>query len=158
MRRRLICKRNFGNTVDITDPCYDRDVWCRMNNVPIKSGEYYCIKWLNTEKGEFDGKPYEDTMVGILGIYLDGVIPQQKQMVEIGSIGVDAGLAGFFENKPDYNDNEWREFCDRLGKNKNAWETECGVYSSSGYGDGYYGVYAYKNPSNDIVALEIRFM
>ena len=158
MRRKLIGKRNFGNIIDITDPCYDKDVWCRMNNVLIKSGEYHCIKWMYTEKEEFNGKQYTDTRVGILGIYLGGVIPQQKQMVEIGSIGVDAGLAGFFENKPDYNDSEWQKFCDRLDNNNNAWMIDCGVYSSSGYGDGCYGVYAYKNANEEITALEIRFI
>ena len=31
MRKKTIGKLSFGPTVDITDPCYDRDVWCRMN-------------------------------------------------------------------------------------------------------------------------------
>lgn len=156
MRRKLIGKITFGNMVDVTDPCYDKDVWCRMNNVSIKPGKYHCIKWLSTKK--LDGKPYVDTRVGILGIYLDGVIPQQKQMIEIGSIGVDSGLAGFFEHKPNYNDEEWQLFCDRLRDNKNAWIIDCGVYSSSGYGDGYYGVYACKDNNENITALEIRFI
>ncbi|MBQ6518404.1 MAG: hypothetical protein IJI14_06775 [Anaerolineaceae bacterium] len=32
----------FGENIDITDPCYSRDVWCRMNDVEIESGEYGC--------------------------------------------------------------------------------------------------------------------
>lgn len=157
MRRKLIGKRNFGNVIDITDPCYDKDVWCRMNSVPIKAGEYHCIKWIHTEKGELNGEPYKDTIVGILGIYLDGIIPQQKKMIEIGFIGVDAGLAGFFENKPDYSDKEWDNFCNRI-KNGDAWMFDEGVFSSSGYGDGCYKVYAYKNLNEETTALEIRFI
>ena len=36
------------------------------------------------------------------------------------------------------------------------WITEDGFYSSSGYGDGVYGVFAYKQ-NGEITALEIRF-
>ena len=73
-----------------------------------------------------------------------------------GSIGVDAGLAGFFHNKPDYSDEAWSKFCDRI-RHGDAWLTEDGFYSSSGYGDGCYGVYAYKQ-DGEITALEVRFL
>lgn len=95
-------------------------------------------------------------MIGIIGIYLDGVIPCQKEMKEIGSIGVDAGLAGFFHNKPDYTDDEWTAFCDRV-RHGDAWLIKDGFYSSSGYGDGCYGVYAYEQ-GGEITAIEIRFL
>lgn len=87
---------------------------------------------------------------------MDGVIPQQKQMAEIGSIGVDAGLAGFFMNKPDYTDDEWSDFCDYI-RNGDAWIKNEGFFSSSGNGDGCYPVYAYKQ-NGEITALEIRFV
>ena len=77
-------------------------------------------------------------------------------MKEIGSIGVDAGLAGFFHNKPDYDDDAWSAFCDRI-RHGDAWITGDGFYSSSGYGDGGYGVYAQEH-NGEIVALEIRFI
>jgi len=77
-------------------------------------------------------------------------------MKEIGSIGVDAGLAGFFHNKPDYDDAAWKGFCDRI-RNGDAWMTEDGFYSSSGYGDGCYKVYAAEQ-NGEVVGLEIRFV
>lgn len=77
-------------------------------------------------------------------------------MKEIGSIGVDAGLAGFFHSKPDYDYEAWNAFCDRI-RHGDAWITEDGFYSSSGYGDGGYGVYA-QEQNGEIVALEIRFI
>ena len=100
-----------------------------------------CIAWHHKDKGTFDnGEPYCYDVIGIIGIYLDGVIPCQKEMKEIGSIGVDAGLAGFFHNKPDYTDDEWAAFCDRVSHG-DAWLIKDGFYSTSGYGDGCYGVY-----------------
>lgn len=156
MRRKKIGTMDFHGSVDITDPCYDRDVWCRMDNVRIKQGKYTCMIWYHTEKGMYDGEPYVDKHVGIIGIYLDGAIPRQRAMEEIGSIGVDAGLAGFFHNKPDYSNNEWKALCDRIN-NGDAWITKDGFFSSSGYGDGGYPVFAYKQ-DGEITALEIRFI
>ena len=156
MRRKKIGAMDFHGSVDITDPCYNRDVWCRMNDVKIHDGSYTCIAWYQTDKGEYDGKPYSYKVVGILGIYLDGIIPCQKEMKEIGSIGVDAGLAGFFHNKPDYDDEAWSAFCDRVAHG-DVWLMEDSFYSVSGYGDGCYGVCA-KKQDDEVVALEIRFL
>lgn len=155
MRNKLIGSKYFGGQIDITDPCYDRDVWCRMT-APVKSGMYECRIWLETEKYELGGREYAYKTVRIIGIYLDGFIPPQKQMEEIGAIGVDAGLAGFFMNKPDYNDEQWKSFCDSI-RDGDAWIKEEGFFSSSGNGDGEYSVYAYKE-NGEIIALEIRFL
>lgn len=155
MRRKKIGTKYFGGTVDITDPCYSKDVWCRMT-AEVKAGEYTCYIWRNTEYEDYNGRQYKDVRVGVIGIYLDGIIPRQRSMEEIGSIGVDAGLAGFFMNKPDYNDEEWDNLCNLVHKG-DAWIVDEGFFSESGYGDGCYPVYAYK-ANNEIVALEIRFL
>ncbi len=139
----LIGKKYFKGKVEVTDPCYDKDVWCRMTTDDVKAGNYNCIIWRGNSR------------IGIIGIYLDGKIPSQKTMEKIGTIGVDAGLAGFFMNKPDYSDKEWCEFCDSI-KRGDAWIKGEGFFSCSGDGDGSYDVYAYKEDSN-ITALEIRF-
>ena len=39
MRKTKIGVMDFHGSVDITDPCYNKDVWCRMNNVKISEGE-----------------------------------------------------------------------------------------------------------------------
>lgn len=155
MRKKLIGRKHFEGVIDITDPCYDRDVWCRMN-AEVKPGTYDCRVWRQTKRYKYDGEKQEHQIVGIIGIYLDGIIPQQKQMEEIGGVGVDAGLAGFFMNKPDYSDDEWSDFCDCI-RNGDAWIKDEGFFSSSGNGDGYYPVYAYKQ-NGKITALEIRFI
>ena len=47
-------------------------------------------------------------------------------------------------------------FCDRV-RHGDAWLIKEGFYSSSGYGDGCYGVYAYEQ-GGEITAIEIRFL
>ena len=126
MRRKQIGVMDFHGSVDITDPCYEKEVWCRMNGVKIRTGAYTCMVWHHTEKGTYsDGCPYSCELVGIIGIYLDGLIPRQRAMKEIGTIGVDSGMAGFFHDKPDYSDEAWSKFCDRVCHG-DAWRQKMG--------------------------------
>ena len=155
MRKYKIGTKHFEGIVDIADPCYSKGVWCRMT-AEVKSGEYDCRIWRHATKGIYNGREYNDVRVGKIGIYLNGIVPNVKLMAPIGIIGVDAGLAGFFMNKPDYNDEEWDNFCLSI-RGGDAWIKDEGFFSNSGYGDGRYPVYAYKI-DNEIVALEIRFL
>ena len=152
LTKKIIGWHDFQGSVDITDPCYDRDIWCRKNDVSIADGEYMCITWIYRKRGK-----HSDRCIAIIGIYLDGCIPDQKDMEIIGQIGVDAELAGFFHNKPDYDDSQWSDFCDKL-RDGDEWITEEGFWSSSGYDDGCYPVYASKDEIGVINALEIRFI
>ena len=152
----IIGYKDFSELVDITDPCYRKDTWCRLNGIKIKAGNYKCAIWMRPDTFTYNGKEYDDTRVAIIGIYLNGIIPSETLMEEIGEIGVDAGLAGFFNNKPDYDDEQWGEFCNSI-REGNAWIKDEGFFSSSGYGDGFYPVYAYEM-NDEIVALEIRFI
>lgn len=69
MRKTKIGVMDFHGSVDITDPCYNKDVWCRMNNVKISEGEYACYVWRHTDKGKYeDGTPYSYLLVGAIGI------------------------------------------------------------------------------------------
>lgn len=126
-------KIELGNKVDITDPCYDKGTWCRMTT-DCEPGEYkgYIEK---IDEGE-DG-----TSIASVSISKGDKIWGIEEMECIGSIGVDAGLAGFFDNKPDFNDNEWSSFCSKI-KDGDAWNLYNGIFSCSGYGDGFYDVYA----------------
>ena len=76
----------------------------------------------------------------------------------IGRIGVDAGMAGFFTNKPDFNDDEWDEFCNFVSSQKGPayFKDKIGFWSDSGYGDGGYDVEAIKE-NNKIIAIRIIF-
>ena len=89
--------------IDITDPCYDKDVWCRINNFPIEPGTYECYTFEanNEETGGWGNR------IARIGIRKDKAIYYARE----GSIGVDAGLAGFFIDKPNYTDDEWCKIC-----------------------------------------------
>lgn len=123
----------LGTKVDITDPCYDKDVWCRMTT-DCEPGEYKGYIEMSDE-GDWGMR------VATVSIFKGNKMWGIEEMERIGSIGVDAGLAGFFNDKPDFNDDEWIELCNALG-NGDAWNLYNGIFSSSGYGDGSYDVYA----------------
>lgn len=155
MNKKKVGTMNFHGSVDITDPCYDRNVWCRMNDVKIKDGEYDCYIWLDKCRYEYpDGFIDVYDVVSIIGIYRNGIV-QCEDMEEIGKIGVDSGLAGFFHNKADFSDEEWREMCSTCERGY-AWMLKDGFFSVSGDGDGMYKVYAYKQ-DGEITALEVHF-
>lgn len=157
LKKELLGAHNFPEFVDITDPCYDHDVWCRMNNVQISAGTYVCAIWKSRHSYTYEGKRHYYRRVRILSIYKIGVsIPNDEDVwEEIGEIGVDAGLAGIFHSKPDYNDEQWADFCDQMSHCESRICDE-GFVASSGDGDGCYPVYAYRK-DGEIVALEIRF-
>lgn len=136
----------LNNTVDITDPCYDKDTWCRMTTKCAK-GTYYGYAEISDE-GRFGKR------VASISIYKDNKV-DEIDFNEIGQIGVDAGMAGFFNNKKDYNDEEWDEFISKLEHKKNRyWNFDEGIFSKSGYGDGQYDVLANK----DRTAFKIIFI
>lgn len=158
LRKKLIGWKEFKGILDVTDPGYSKDVWCRITTPkPVKEGNYACRIWAKTRKEEYEGREWTDTRVGIIGLYLDDIVPAQFAMKEIGTIGVDSGMAGFFMDKPDYSVDEWESLCDSTNKG-DAWIRDEGFFSYSGYGDGSYPVYAAYNQNEEIIALEIRFL
>ena len=145
--------------VSVTDPCYDRDVWCAIHGLAFKPGNYQCVAWKGSERyKDSEGKMHTDTRVFICGVYLCGFDVRQEaaECTRVGQIGVDAGLAGFFQDKPDYDDDAWDEFCRRI-HGKEYLITDEGFATSSGYGDGCYDVFAYYNDDGEIIGAEIRF-
>lgn len=155
---RVVGKKHFGPKIDVTDPCYNKDVWCRMNDVAIKEGEYTCMVSEVTYDDVFNGKPYQYKIVESIAISLSGEFPAKSPSAYLDEIGVDAGLAGFFNNKPDYTDSEWKNFCNRLNHaQENAWIFDEGFFSNSGHGDGSYSVFADRDEDNEIVGLVIYF-
>ena len=151
LKERAIIEFTKG-TVDITDPCYDNDVWCRNNNLSIEPGGWMAINWVA------DGRTFCLELFNLN--YLEDYNTMDQQANEIGKIGVDAGMVGVFENKPNYNEEEWFALCDATHHGKltsNKKEMKCkGVICCSGYGDGYYSVYGFKN-ENKYTYLRLEF-
>lgn len=147
----------FGETIDITDPCYSRDVWCRMNDVVIEPGEYDCYVCWN------DCGTWGNRVKAIAISKNKQYIKVLRNLDELGVIGVDAGMAGFFNNKQDFSDSEWSEFCDKVGIDKLFFspnnEFVCnGFFSASGYGDGSYPVLVHRNDDGIPNALMLKFL
>ena len=78
----------FGKVIDVTDPCYNRNVWCRTS-VDVVPGTYDCYA-THTENGR------------VAEIFIKRKDSRSVRTRMIDTIGVDAGLAGFFNNKKDY--------------------------------------------------------
>ena len=150
MKTIYVGQKEFGSKVDITDPCYDKNVKCRINDIEIKPGLYNCYVNLYSDK-ETNG--WGERVASLEIIHL-GLTATSFKL--IGSIGVDAGLAGIFQNKPDYTDEEWYDFCKRINVGK-YWIINEGFFSSTGYGDGYYPVFA-GGLNGEIIGLKINYM
>lgn len=167
LNRHLIGTINIHDgVIDITDPGYDSDVWCRMSNVKVMPGVWNCYAY----KGRH---PRLGNRVWIVQIVIaDGPydeiteekIQSRKSWRRIGEIGVDSGLAGFFNHKMNFSDKEWSDLCDMMfnteTQNGSAYIkqflTGDGFWTESGIGDGCYTVHAIR-VDRKIVALEIRF-
>ena len=150
-----------SGTVRVSDPCYEPDIWCAKTVKDMLAGKFNC-KARVKDCGDWGKRiatltiRHEDYPKGGFDEYL-------------GSVGVDSGQCGFFDpeyyekNQPDddFNNKEswYRRVCE-LTLNEPDWGTidGKGVVASSGYGDGYYSVYACRNSSGFIVGLRLKFI
>ena len=159
---KVVGTRVYDNTpVTITDPGYTSDQSHGIiSGIQIKPGEYTCVAWKGRYRYAIDGKQHSETRIMMAGIYLDGKIPsaaEAEKMIEIGKFGVDAGMAGIFQNKPDLDsDEEWFGYCDAMNKHGHLI-SDFGFATNSGFGDGYYTAFAMKTESEEITAIELRF-
>lgn len=85
---------------------------------------------------------FGERVCSIIIVHNDTEIEDKNISGNIGYIGVDAGLAGFFNDKKDFDDEEWSHFCSKIDNSSNGWNMYDGVFCLSGYGDGSYPVYA----------------
>lgn len=152
----VLGRKTFGDKIDITDPCYKRETWCRMNDVEIEPGEYECyITTMDNEATDGWGE-----RVSEIGIRNTAYVKDPYTLVyeHIGQIGVDSGLAGFFNHKLDYTTEDWLALCEEICALKSqAWIREDGFFSGSGYGDGDYDVFA-ASEDGKVIALFIEFI
>lgn len=146
--------------VTITDPGYDsQDTHLTLTNIQVQPGTYLCVAWRGRFQYTVDKKRKSYTRTMICGIYLDKLPTAEdtQNMSVVGTICVDAGMAGFFQNKPDYDGDDWFEFCDKFNSNNSWLITNEGFCTESGLGDGVYQVWGLKNKEGLYTALEIRF-
>ncbi|MCL2797633.1 MAG: hypothetical protein FWD58_06230 [Firmicutes bacterium] len=150
---------NKSGTMDITDPCYNKNVWCRKTlgldpTSAVLPGTYKCF-YHKSRLNNWGERMWSCRVVH--KDYLDIVRTNPRRA---GSVGVDAGLCGFFDNKPDYDAKAWSELCDELqGKAEPvSFILPYGCFTTSGIGDGSYDYFIWRNKQGLIVAAELRFL
>ena len=139
---------NLGNNVDVTDPCYQKGTWCRITTECIPGTYYGYIETSNKCVWGMRVKRVKN-----IAIFKDNNMLPLDEMDTIGTISVDSGLAGFFNNKKDFSEEEWEKLCKTIEKG-DAWALYDGIFSNSGYGDGAYAVCT----SHDRTAFAIIFI
>ena len=141
--------------VDVTDPSYKQDVWCRKT-IPVVSGVYKVIV-------EYVNHDHWGKRINSLTIQLSRKIIRSEWKLLEEKIGVDSALCGFYQDKPD-EVMEW--LYDVMVKSKyprmlldkdGSIQGFKGVTVSSGLGDGVYKLYARYNKNQDIVGLMLDF-
>ena len=156
----------------ISDPGYDKDVWCTKVVDNCLTGKWKASINVNHYLWEYDGKKGEDHRVASVyichesktnavfrGIDYHGNTVTYRPGWEVLSnqIGVDSGQCGFFDFEK-YGDNDLFEFDGKCGFGS-KWYGNCcdatldkhadiianmGVNASSGFGDGCYVVFGHK--------------
>lgn len=167
---------------NVTDPSYEKDTWCALYDVNIKPGMYKVlideVDFPSIWKAEdsFDasmhnvnvGDSYEvhDARIMALTIihedYIDNYIDGDFHRYKLSNqIGVDSGMCGLYNYKPDFSsDEDWENFWQSLNKTEYGNVCDCsrgdGITVSSGFGDGCYTVY--KLVSNrKVIGLQLIF-
>lgn len=147
----------FDSKIDIADPCYKKGADVGLYDVKIKPGVYLC----RVEKVFLDDG--EKAVSSIFIRHTDSLTEKNLKYEHLDIIGVDSGLAGFFNDKKDYDREEWLDFCKRVYDpptpvEKKAYIIDDGFFSQTGLGDGDYDVGVWRGRDGDIVRLCITFI
>ena len=148
----------------VSDPCYDRNVWCMLTGIDVKPGQYatYIVKK--------DEKKFGIRVAAIMAVHTDYVDSIKTDWEPYdGCVGVDSGQCGIFDDTlypvdeksgGEYDDEHsfYGECCKlTLGENQGGvLITNKGVVSSSGYGDGSYDLLCQYH-EGERVALMVDF-
>jgi len=146
----------------ISDPCYDRGIWCQKE-VDVKKGDWVARVDYNKD---------ESRVKELIVLHKDNRYPSEKIWELLcDTITVDSGSCGIFDSKAFSNEeyipasfeteyrNRWLGFCCSFLRNDQmAGVFSHGVVSCSGYGDGCYELYAAYNQQQEIIGLKLVFI
>ena len=154
----------LSGKVVVSDPCYDRGVWCMATDIAVKPGKYatYIAK-----KNE---KRFGIRVAVVMAVHLDYVNSIKNEWEPYGvCVGVDSGQCGIFddtvypatkESGGEYDDeNSFYGECCKLTLSDSQGgilKSRNGVVSSSGYGDGSYELLCQRH-EGECVALMVDF-
>lgn len=177
IERIKVGQMQVNESILVTDPGYDDDVWCQLNVKNMQPGTYDCIvEYDHVRSNE------RQRVVGIRLVltsgdeaeFLKNKLKRKRPWHLQGVIGVDAGLAGFFNGyKPNFDDNVWLSLCKWMEEEDNQRTTAnendgyyirevgdegvTGFWSRTAYGDGVYEVFAINGSNGKTVALAIDY-
>ena len=150
----------LSGTAVVSDPCYDRDVWCMQTGLPVKPGRYKAMAIYSDEK------EWGVRVANLVLVHEDYLKDTKNDWSPVcASIGVDSGQCGIFDDAvyPESKGHPDREpFYDECCGITLAKESAGilasgrGVVSGSGYGDGSYELFA-KTEDNQYVALMLDY-
>lgn len=134
-----------NDIVTVTDPCYDKDnTWCTVSTA-LPPGEYcFAVELVDYGAwGELVCRNFMFRKGKVKAWQLDTSVYLRREY--LGEACVDAGLCGYFIDKPDFTDPQWMEFCEALRDRRPFHgalpEFANGFFSDTGHGDGCYDVY-----------------
>lgn len=141
-----------GQSLMVTDPCYERGTWCQgvVENVA---------------PGEWRGKAFVDDCVHTLSACLFPTPAGKYRRTKAKfRVGVDSGQAGIFLEHmyPHGKPGEYGDMTTFYGRACDAAESGAarideGFVSRSGYGDGDYSAYVTRDEDGRAVAVEVFF-
>jgi len=152
---------DLSGTVVVSDPCYDREVWCMMPGVKVRPGRYRVFVARQNE-GRFGIR-----IACLMAVHDDYEAAEINNWDDdcSGSIGVDSGQCGIFDDAiyPKLNDDPAFESfygeCCRLTLGEGSagiLENNKGAVSASGYGDGSYAL-RYASHDGQVIGLLLDY-
>jgi hypothetical protein len=172
----MLKRIKLSENVIVSDPCYEAPTWCQVKLDNVLPGDFLV-----------HGKMFHDKLWGnrvdmLIAIHYDYAIDTMYWDLHDGTLGVDSGQCGIFDEVTYRNDevgktipflkgkspfdsfntdsegDVWYEkMCDNT-LNEDQWGTyDSGVVSSSGCGDGSYSLYIAKNDDEEIIGILIDY-
>lgn len=151
-----------GATLRVTDPCYEKLVWCAGWVPKAKGGKWHGI--VEYSEGDWGRR------VAYLNAQHEDFLRNPSQFdgpfEETFEVAVDSGQAGVFVDEfypsshlGDYDDKEsfYGRCCEGTLSRTHAVVLREGVVSSSGFGDGGYAAQTWKDSEGNVVAVRIDF-
>ena len=155
----------------VSDPCYDIDVWCRGELENCKRGT-----WMASVVEKRMGS-WGHRICKLIAVHEDFIhAPFSQREVAGFEVGVDSGQAGIFDASH-YRDGSivpndghkhlfegeeadpWYDYCcDITLSDQSAGVLPYGCVSSSGFGDGGYDCFIWRNSEGQIVRVEIEYI
>ena len=169
--------------VIVTDPCYDLNTWCNIKVKDVLPGTYHIfVRRAKSKADYYDGisrlllihqdylSYFKNNDINLIGDIDSTALFKNVQLVHRyhnTAIGVDSGLAGFFNYdyfaKIRHSSNEkqshwYNKVCDKIGnRHYTKIDTE-GFISTNWFGDGGYNLFTFVDKADTENEIVVGFL